>query len=50
MWVEVMEMVVALVAFVGFPFVVIGVGAGLLVLFDHVLHFTNHNHDGHHAA
>jgi len=34
MWVEVMDMIVALVAFIGFPFLVIAAGAGLLVLFE----------------
>ena len=47
MWTELMDMIVALVAFIGFPFLVIGAAAGLLVLFDHLVH---HNHHGHHPA
>jgi hypothetical protein len=47
MWTEWMDMIVALVAFIGFPFLVIGAAAGLLVLFNHVFH---PNHHGHHPA
>ena len=50
MWKELIDMVVAVVAFVGFPFLMIAVAAGLIVLFDHLVHFANRNQRGHRAA
>jgi len=50
MWREVIDMVVALAAFIGFPFLMIAIVAGLIVLFDHLVHFTNRNQRGPRAA
>jgi uncharacterized iron-regulated membrane protein len=51
MWTEILDMLLAVAAFAAFPFLVIAAAAGLLVLFDHVIHFHHRdNNHGHGAA
>ena len=47
MWTDLVEAVLAVLAFVSFPFLVISTAAAVLMLLDRIAHIHNHNHHHH---
>ena len=47
MWTDMAEAVLAVLAFVSFPFLVISTAAAVLMLLDRISHIHNHHHHHH---